>query len=717
MNFSVSGNNNGQIVGKDAYYSTKTDRNEVAGEILKSQGGGKKYGFDSGLLVQMSVQQQMGGTIPELKQNITNANVKIGALTSLTSTMNSFLLQTVDKLSDSSFLSGFDVNISDKLAASATVSEGANITKATQYSLNVTQVASAQTLTTGEYDPSQHIGKGSMEFSLGSYDSAGKFSDNWQGGGGLIKVDETDTVSSLADKINDANMGVTATVITTSSNKQRLAIYSNKTGADHAINIKTTKDSSLPTNNIDSFNYNGTNTATFTEKVGAENSKFSINGIDFEYTSNDIKDVMGLDLKITGKTTIPAAISVSQDTNTLIGNVQFFVDNFNGLMDVTSFLGNPSSGEKFQGSLHDSKVIKDLKQSLSDINFELSKNGSSLTQIGIKTDEKGYLSFDRNKLEVALKVNPQIINDVLLNKNHSTTHSISIKEIGNTKTGGYYTQNGKYDVEITEKAAPAKLNTESAIYPVSINSVNDTIKMTVNGIKIDINIKGYLKKEGDTPPIYLISQKQLALEISNQINRNDKIKSKDDSVIVKSQADGSFEFTSSKNGSKYSFEVNEDNNSFGFKTTPKNTDKNVAGKDVAGKINGVHALGDGDTLSSMFDKSTKGLVLNINSNVQIGKPETITIQRGYLTSIKNSMSYMINNDKGVVKAAIKDYEKSLDTNSLDSLVSKLDAAQDKSDKLAKQYWGKYSHVESALSRSSSIQDMLDVMYFQDKKDK
>jgi hypothetical protein len=69
MNFSVSGNNNGQIVGKDAYYSTKTDRNEVAGEILKSQGGGKKYGFDSGLLVQMSVQQQMGGTIPELKQN------------------------------------------------------------------------------------------------------------------------------------------------------------------------------------------------------------------------------------------------------------------------------------------------------------------------------------------------------------------------------------------------------------------------------------------------------------------------------------------------------------------------------------------------------------------------------------------------------------------------------------------------------------------------
>ena len=717
MNFSVSGNNNGQIVGKDAYYSTKTDRNEVAGEILKSQGGGKKYGFDSGLLVQMSVQQQMGGTIPELKQNITNANVKIGALTSLTSTMNSFLLQTVDKLSDPSFLSGFDVNISDKLAASATVSEGANITKATQYSLNVTQVASAQTLTTGEYDPSQHIGKGSMEFSLGSYDSAGKFSDNWEGGGGLIKVDETDTLSTLADKINDANMGMTAMVISTPapSNKQRLAIYSNKTGADHAINIKTTKDSLLPINNIGEFDYNkstitakgSTDKSTFTEKVGAENSKFSINGIDFDYTSNDIKDVMGLDLKITGKTTTPAAISVSQDTNTLIGNVQFFVDNFNSLMDVTSFLGNPSPGEKFQGSLHDSKVIKDLKQSLSDINFSLSKNGSSLTQIGIKTDEKGFLSFDRNKLEAALKVNPQIINDVLLNKNNSTTHSISIKEIGNTKTGGYYTQNGKYDVEITEKAVPAKLNTGSVKYPLSINSANSTIKMTVNGIKIDIKMQEGQKYNAD----------QLALEISNQINRNDKIKSKDDSVIVKSQADGSFEFTSSKNGSKYSFEVNEDNNSFGFKTTPKNTDKNVAGKDVAGKINGVHALGDGDTLSSMFDKSTKGLVLNISSNVQIGKPETITIQRGYLTAIKNSMSYMINNDKGVVKAAIKDYEKSLDTNSLDSLVSKLDAAQDKSDKLAKQYWGKYSHVESALSRSSSIQDMLDVMYFPDKKDK
>ncbi|WP_058120290.1 flagellar filament capping protein FliD [Photobacterium kishitanii] len=703
MNFSVSGNNNGQIVGKDAYYSTKTSKTEVTDEILKSQGGGKKYGFDSGLLVKMSVQQQMGGTIPELKQNITNANVKIGALTSLSSTMNTFLLNTVDLLSDPSFLGGFDVNMSDKLAASATVSEGANITKATQYSLDVTQVASAQTLTTGEYDPSQPIGKGSMEFSLGSYDSAGKFADNWQGGGGLIKVDETDTVSSLADKINDANMGMTATVITTPSNKQRLAIYSNETGADHAINIKTTKDSALPINNIESFNYNGTNTATFTEKVGADNSKFSINGIDFEYTSNDIKNVMGLDLKITGKTAIPTAISVSLDTATLVRNVQVFVNNFNGLMDVTSFLDNPSPGEKFQGSLHDSKVIKDLKQSLSDIDFGLVQNGNSLEDMGIKIDEKGYLSINRNDLEKALKFNPQIVSDVLLNKNHSTTHAISIKEIGNTKTGGYYTQNGKYDVEITEKAAPAKLHTGSVKYPVSINATNSTIKMTINGIKVDIKMQ-----EGKT-----YDADQLALEISNQINRNDAMKSKGDSVIVKSQSDGSLELTSSKNGSKYSFEVDEDNKSLGFTTT---LTKNI-GKDVAGKINGVHALGDGDTLSSMFDKSTKGLVLNINSNVQIGKPETITIQRGYLTSIKSSMSYMINNDKGVVKAAIKDYEKSLDTNSLDSLVSKLDAAQDKSDKLTKQYWGKYSHVESALSRSGSIQDMLNVLYFPDKKDK
>ncbi|KJG57174.1 hypothetical protein UA38_11410 [Photobacterium kishitanii] len=705
MNFSVSGNNNGQIVGKDAYYSTKTSKTEVTDEILKSQGGGKKYGFDSGLLVKMSVQQQMGGTIPELKQNITNANVKIGALTSLSSTMNTFLYNTVDKLSDPSFLGGFDAKISDEQAASATLSEGSNITKATQYSLNVTQVASAQTLTTGEYDPSQHIGKGSMEFSLGSYDSAGKFADNWQGGGGLIKLNDTDTVSSLADKINDANMGITATVITTPSNKQRLAIYSNETGADHAINIKTTKDSLLPGNNIDSFNYNGTNTATFTQKVGANNSKFTINGIDFEYTSNDIKDVMGLDLKITGKTTTPATISVFQDTNTLIQNVQYFVNNFNSFMDVTSFLDNSSPGEKFQGSLHDSKVIKELKQSLSDIDFKLAQNGSQLRDIGIKIDDKGYLSFNRNDLVKMLNHNPNIVSDVLLNNNHSTTHAISIKEIGNTKRGGYYTQNGKYDVEITQKAAPAKLNTGSIKYPVTINAANSTIKMTINGIKIDIKMQ-----EGKT-----YDADQFALEISNQINRNDKIKAKDEteSVIVKSQADGSLELTSSKNGSKYSFEVDENNKSLGFTTTiTKNR-----GKDFEGKINGVLALGDGDTLSSMFDKSTKGLVLNINSNVQIGKQETITIQRGYLTSIKDSMSYMINNDKGVVKVAIKDYEKSLDKNSLDSLVSKLDAAQDKSDKLTKQYWGKYSHVESALSRSGSIQDMLNVLYFPDKKDK
>ncbi|MCG3883696.1 hypothetical protein I3271_03235 [Photobacterium leiognathi] len=59
----------------------------------------------------------------------------------------------------------------------------------------------------------------------------------------------------------------------------------------------------------------------------------------------------------------------------------------------------------------------------------------------------------------------------------------------------------------------------------------------------------------------------------------------------------------------------------------------------------------------------------------------------------------------------------IDPNNLDSLVAKLDAAEDKSDKLTKQYWGKYSHVESALSYSASVQNMLDVMYFSNDKDK
>ncbi|MCG3883698.1 flagellar filament capping protein FliD [Photobacterium leiognathi] len=359
MNFSVSGNNNGQIVGKDAYYSAMGDKNDVASEILKSQGGGKEFGFDSGLMVEISVQQHMGETIPELKQDITNA----GALTSLSSTMNSFLLKTVDMLSDPSFLSGFDVSVSDPLSASAKVNENSGINKPSQFSLDVKQVASAHIITTTEFKPDQPIGKGTLEISLGTYEGK-SFTDNRLGAGGLIDIEETDTISTVADKINSANMGVTATIVKTLNGNERLALYSNETGKDHALNIKVAKDDSLSPNNLDSLSYGGENTAVFTEKVSVQNAMFSVNGIDFEYTSNDVKNVMGLDLTITSKTTTPTTISVSQDAKVLVGNVQFFVDNFNGVMDVVSFLDNSTPGEKFQGALHDSKALKDLKQSL-----------------------------------------------------------------------------------------------------------------------------------------------------------------------------------------------------------------------------------------------------------------------------------------------------------------------------------------------------------------
>ncbi|MCG3883697.1 flagellar filament capping protein FliD [Photobacterium leiognathi] len=278
------------------------------------------------------------------------------------------------------------------------------------------------------------------------------------------------------------------------------------------------------------------------------------------------------------------------------------------------------------------------------MNFELAKNGSSLSEIGIKTDEDGFLSLDRKKLEEAVKANPKAINDIFLNKHKSTSHAITVSEIGNTKTGGYFTQNGKYSVEILEKAAPAKLKSEAIAYPVEVNESNNTVKLTVNGIKMDIVLT----------PGKTYNSSELSLEISNQINRHDKLKAKDDSVIVNTNADGSLEFTSSKNGSKYTFEVNEDNARLGLKAT---TEK-VRGKDVIGNINGVKALGEGDTLTLMFDKTSKGLVLTVDGSAQIGKVETVSIQRGYLNSLKNSMGHMINNEKGAIKSAIKEHEKS-----------------------------------------------------------
>jgi len=341
---------------------------------------------------------------------------KLSAYGTLKSALVSF--QTANTALNKADLFTATTTSSSSSAFSATTTGSAIAGK---YTISVSQLAQAQTLTT----------TGTQTDSKTAIASADSSITIQQGGSkDPVKIDISAANSSLSgirDAINKADAGVSASIINVGNGQYRLSVTANDTGSDNAMTISVSGDSALQS----FMGYDASGNGGMEESVTAQNAKLKVNNVDIENSSNTISDALeDITLTLNDTTTGNQTLTIAKDTSKSESAINAWVTAYNALQDTFSSLTKYTSvdagtdaQDTSNGALLGDSTLRTIQTQLK--SMLSSSTGSSayktLAQIGITSDPStGKLTVDSTKLESALKTNSADIKDMFVGDGKTT---------------------------------------------------------------------------------------------------------------------------------------------------------------------------------------------------------------------------------------------------------------------------------------------------------
>jgi len=281
---------------------------------------------------------------------------------------------------------------------------------ASSFSVGVTQLAAAQSARTAALTTTSTVGaNGSLSIAIGTW-SGSTFT---QGSATPVSVSisSTDTLTTVASKINSAGAGVSASVVT-SGTEQRLLISGTNTGAANGFKITALDGSTEITDGVTGvgkFSYTSTTgTNGLTRTQAAQNASITVEGITVTSSTNTVADaVPGVTLKLLSTTTSNAQITVGGDTDTIKTKIKAFQDAFNNLVTNLKNLTKYDSTTKTAGALQGDGTAVGL---LSVLRSMISASGPTasaatfgrLSDVGLQQQQDGTLTTNASKLTTAL---------------------------------------------------------------------------------------------------------------------------------------------------------------------------------------------------------------------------------------------------------------------------------------------------------------------------
>lgn len=338
-------------------------------------------------------------TLTPISTQQSSYTAKLSAYGTLKNALASF--QTANTALNSADLFTATSTTSSSTAFSATTTGSAIPGK---YTISVTQLAQAQTLTT-------QAAQSSTKTAIATNDSTITIQ---QGGGKKpVTIDLSAANSSLTgirDAINNAKAGVSASIINVGNGQYRLSITSDDTGKDNAMSISVSGDSALQS----FMGYDASaSTNGMKESVTAQNALLTVNNVAIENSSNTISDALeDITLNLNDVTTGNQTLTISKDTSTAEKAINDWVTAYNSLQDTFASLtkytavdAGTDAQDTSNGALLGDTTLRTIQTQLKSIlgNGASGTSFKSLAQIGITTDPStGSLSVDKTKLEAAL---------------------------------------------------------------------------------------------------------------------------------------------------------------------------------------------------------------------------------------------------------------------------------------------------------------------------
>ncbi len=314
----------------------------------------------------------------------------------------SALSDAASKLGSATGWNSVSATSSNASAIGITVSAG---TAATSVTMEVSQLAKAQSAASTAVPTGTAVGSGSMTIELGAW-SGSNFTAGVATPVSITINSGQDSLSEIAAKINDAGAGVTATVLRDASG-ERLLMRSSDTGAENGFRISVADNDG---NNSDGsglsrLGFDLGNTAGMAQTQGGQNALATINNVAISSASNLLSDTLpGMSIQLSQITTAPVELNVIKDTEAVRANVQAFVDAYNTLNTTLSNATKYDSATQTAGTLQGDSTATGLQNALRGMMRSVtgSNTYTRLSDIGIELKTGGKLELDSTKFDSAL---------------------------------------------------------------------------------------------------------------------------------------------------------------------------------------------------------------------------------------------------------------------------------------------------------------------------
>lgn len=249
--------------------------------------------------------------------------------------------------------------------------------------------------------------------------------------------DKQTSIIELRDAINKKEGNVSATIVKAKDGENYLVLTSRKEGTISEMKITVEGDDKL-----NQFLSNSpvtdemSHTSGMREIVKANNAQLTINGIDIERQTNEIKDApegLTLNLKKTtfdnkDKADKPEIVTVARDIEPMKKAIKAWTDAYNELNSTYKSLTKYTQVEKGEESAKDNGVLlgdSTSRMIMSELKSFITRSQETsdldtLNKMGIKFKVDGTLEIENKKLDEALKEKPANVKEFFMGDGKET---------------------------------------------------------------------------------------------------------------------------------------------------------------------------------------------------------------------------------------------------------------------------------------------------------
>ena len=320
------------------------------------------------------------------------------------------------------------------------------------YMVSVSQLSASQSVVSpgGQYtDSTSPVGTGSITITLGTW-STGQTAFTPKAGATAITIPigaSDNTLAGIRDKINAANAGVTATLVTDATGT-RIALQSSNGGAANGFQIQVADDDGNNTDNAGlsrlAFDPPG-GAAQMTLAQSSADTLATINGIAVTSASNTLANVIdGITFSLGKVTTQPVTVSVTRNTDAIKAKVSAFVAAYNQLntflAQATHYDAATKQAALLQGD-GTTTAIQNQLHALVGTKSGASATFATLSSIGVELQKDGSLKLNDAKFGDAVAKLPEL-SKALANVDTTTASNNGVGKRFAAWTTGLLASNG-----------------------------------------------------------------------------------------------------------------------------------------------------------------------------------------------------------------------------------------------------------------------------------